>query len=126
RRALGDDPAGFDTPYKVPHFVLSHAPRPPVARDGVGFAFVSGIEAALAQARAAAGGKTVCVAGGAQTARQFIEAGLIDEIHLHLGRVLVGGGLRLFADGGAPAWQLERIGLIEGDGVTHLRFRVLR
>jgi dihydrofolate reductase len=79
RRAFGDQPDGFDTPYKVPHFVLSHADRELVAREGMQFIFVpDGIEQALAQAQAAAGNKLVCVAGGAHTAQQFIKAGLLD------------------------------------------------
>ncbi len=126
RRAFGDEPGGFDTPYKVPHFVLSHAPRETVARDGVQFIFVTdGIEHALAQAQAAAGDKLVCVAGGARTAQQFINAGLLDEIQLHLVPVLLGDGLRLFDGPGAKPMHLERTRVIEGTGVTHLRFRCI-
>ena len=112
RRSFGDQPDGFDTPYKVPHFVLTHTARPSVARDGATFAFVdTGIESALAQAQAAAGEKAVCVAGGAATAQQFLNAGLIDEVQLHLVPVLLGQGLRLF-DHAAPM-ELERTRVLE-------------
>ncbi|CAA9225844.1 MAG: Dihydrofolate reductase [uncultured Chloroflexia bacterium] len=127
RRAFGDEPDGFDTPYKVPHFVLTHHARDPIARGGMQFIFVTdGIEHALAQAKAAAGDKVVCVAGGANTAQQFIKAGLLDEIQLHLVPVLLGGGLRLFDQTGGQDMRLERTRVIEGEGVTHLRFRILR
>jgi len=124
RRAFGDQPDGFDTPYKVPHFVLSHQERPTIARDGVTFAFVTdGIESALAQARAAAGEKAICVAGGAATAQQFLSAGLIDEVQIHLVSRLLGGGLRLFDQ--LQPLQLERTRVLESPGVTHLQFRVV-
>ena len=125
RRTFGDQPDGFDTPYQVPHFVLSHTARPTVAKGGTTFIFVdTGIESALAQAQAAAGEKAVCVAGGIATAQQFLKAGLIDELQLHLVSVLLGEGRRLF-DHGAPM-KLERTRVIESPGVTHLRFRVVK
>ena len=127
RRAFGDEPDGFDTPYKVPHFVITHQPRETVAREGTRFSFVTdGIEHALAQAKAAAGDKAVCVAGGANTAQQFIKAGLLDEIQLHLVPVLLGDGLRLFDQTGAQNVQLERTRVLKSGGVTHLRFRIIR
>jgi len=125
RRTFGDQPDGFDTPYKVPHFVLSHTARQSVAKDGATFVFVdTGIESALAQAKAAAGEKAICVAGGAATAQQFLNAGLIDEIQLHLVPVLLGDGLRLF-DHVAPM-ALEQTRVLESPGVTHLQFRVVK
>ena len=124
RRMVGDE-GGFETPYKVPHFVLTHRPRSPVDVDGATFTFVTdGVEALLAQARAAAGDKDVCVAGGAETARQFLEAGLLDEIRLHVAPVILGGGLRLF-DGVAPV-RLEPAQTLASPGATHLRYRVVR
>ena len=127
RRSFGDQPDGFDTPYKMPHFVLTHTAREPVSREGMQFIFVSdGIEQALARAQAAAGDRLVCVAGGAQTAQQFIKAGLLDEIQLHLVPVLLGDGIRLFDQTGADSLKLERTRVIEGAGVTHLRFRSLK
>jgi dihydrofolate reductase len=125
RRAFGDQPDGFDTPYKVPHFVLSHEARQSVTKAGVTFVFIDdGIESALAQARAAAGEKAICIAGGAATAQQFLNAGLIDEVQIHLVSMLLGDGLRLF-EHGAPI-SLERTRVLESPGVTHLRFRVVR
>ncbi len=125
RRVLGDQPDGFDTPYKVPHFVLTHTARPTVERGDVPFIFVAdGIERVVAQAQAAAGEKVVCVAGGATTAQQLLKAGLIDELQIYLVSKFLGGGLRLF-DQLAPM-QLERTRVLESPGVTHLRFRVVR
>ena len=125
RRMLGDAAEGFDTPYKVPHFVLTHTHRATVTRDGVPFVFVAdGLEALVAQARAAAGDRVVCVAGGASTARQLLAAGVVDELELHVVSRVFGGGLRLF-DGVTPL-ALERVRVVESAGVTHLRYHVVR
>jgi dihydrofolate reductase len=125
RHAFGDQPDGFDTPYKVPHFILTHTARQPGANGGVPFIFVNdGIKSALAQAQAAAGEKAVCVAGGAATAQQFLNAGLVDEMQIHLVSMLLGDGLRLF-DHGAPM-NLERTRVLASPGVTHLQFRVVK
>jgi dihydrofolate reductase len=127
RGVFGNDPGGFDTPYKVPHFVLTHHPRYSVTRDGMTFNFVTdGIESALRQAREAAGNRDVCVAGGANTAQQFLRAGLLDELQIHLAPVLIGEGVRLFDGLGAGMRKLEKIRTLESAGVTHLRFRVVR
>lgn len=124
KRTFGDQPEGFDTPYGVPHFVLTHEVREPVANGGATFYFVvDGIESVVSRAKVAAGDRDVCVAGGAETAQQLLRAGLVDEIQLHVVSKLFGGGLRLF--GGVQA-DLERLRVIEGEGVTHLRFRVRR
>ena len=124
KRAFGDQPDGFDTPYKVPHFVLTHTPRQQVENGGVPFIFVDqGIESALAQAQAAAGEKAVCVAGGASTAQQFLNAGFVDEVQIHLVPILLGDGLRLFDRIGAM--QLEQTRVLESPDVTHLQFRVI-
>ncbi len=126
KRTFGEQPDGFDTPYKVPHFVLSHEARTPIERDGAQFIFVAdGIESALAQAKAAAGNKDVCVAGGVDTAQQCLQAGLLDEIQLHLVPVLFGGGLRLF-ESGIEKTQLERMRVLESPHATHLKFRVIK
>jgi dihydrofolate reductase len=124
RNVLGDQLDGFETPYKVPHFVLTHQARPPVEHTGVTFHFVAdGIESALSQAQAVAGEKVICVAGGASTAGQFLHAGLIDELHIHLVSKLLGGGLRLFEQG--QPIELEQTRVLESPGVTHLRYRVV-
>ena len=125
KRTFGEQPDGFDTPYKVPHFVLSHKPKESVENGGAQFIFVTdGKESALEQAKAAAGTKDVCIAGGADTAQQYLKAGLVDEVQLHLIPVLFGGGLRLF--GPSLEVQLEKVRVLESGGVTHLKFRVLK
>ena len=122
-RMAGDE--GFETPYQVPHVVLSHHALPAVTHGGATFHFATdGIERALDQAREAAGGRDVCIAGGADTARQFLQAGLVDEVQLHVVPVLLGGGLRLF-DGVGPT-RLEQTRVQDAPGVTHLRYRVAR
>lgn len=126
KRAFGGDEKaveeGFDTPYKVPHFVLTHKTLPSVERDGASFHFMSGdLKSVLRRAKEAAGTRDVCIAGGADTARQFLQGELVDELHLHLVPKLFGSGLRLLE--GVSA-DLERLGIVEGEGVTHLRFRV--
>lgn len=83
-----------------------------------------GLERAAAQAKAAAGEKNVTV-GGASIAQQCLNAGLVDEIYVHLVPVLLGGGTRLFENLSAPV-DLEQLQVIEAPGVTHLRYRVLR
>lgn len=126
KRAFGNEPEGFDTPYKLPHFVLSHKPRETITRGGMQFIFVTdGIESALAKAQAAAGDKDVCIAGGASTAQQFLKAGLLDELQIHLAPVLIGGGLRLF-DALPETLKLEKTRTLESSGVTHLRYRVVK
>jgi len=124
RRAFGEQPEGFETPYKVPHFVLTHTGRPPVTHTGVMFSFIPSVERILAEAQAAAGEKAVCIAGGAQTAREFLSAGLVDEIQLHLVSRLLGDGLRLFDR--LPPLALERTRVLESPGVTHLQYRVVK
>lgn len=125
KRTFGEQPDGFDTPYKVPHFVLSHEARTLIERDGAQFIFVTdGIEGALEQAKAAAGDRDVCIAGGADTAQQYLKAGLVDEVQLHLVPVLFGGGLRLFEPGVEA--RLEKVRVLESESVTHLKLRVTK
>lgn len=121
--AFGTAPDGFDTEYRVSHFILTHTPLPTVERGGATFIFVTdGIGSALAQARAAAGEKDICVAGGAQTAQAFLKAGLVDELQLHVAPVLLGGGLRLFGDL-QDITHLERVRVVESAHATHLTYR---
>jgi len=89
---------GEEPPYQVPTFVLTHhARRPVMMKGGTEFRFVTeGIHAALEQARAAAGDRDIRIGGGVSTIRQFLEAGLIDELHLAVRPVLLGEGERLF------------------------------
>ncbi|WP_412027156.1 dihydrofolate reductase family protein [Deinococcus yunweiensis] len=123
RAAFGTAPDGFDTEYHVPHFILTHTLRPTVERGGATFVFVTdGLQSALTQARAAAGQRDVCIAGGADVARQFLTAGLLDEVQLHVAPVLLGGGLPLFRD--APPSRLEHIRTVQSAHATHLTYRM--
>jgi len=125
---LGEEPWGDNPPFHMPVFVLTHKPRSKLIKEGgTTYTFVTdGIESALEKARAAAGEKDIVVMGGANAAQQFLKAGLLDEIHLHLVPVLLGEGIRLFENIGAEHIELEKIGVIEAPGVTHLRFRIVK
>jgi dihydrofolate reductase len=119
---------GDDPPFHVPVFVLTHHARGTVVKQGgTSFTFVTdGIEAALEQARAAAGDKDVTVGGGASVAQEYLKAGLLDELQIHVVPVLLGGGVRLFDGLGPDVIELESTRVIESPGVTHLRFVVNR
>jgi dihydrofolate reductase len=129
--AWGDEPWtgwwGDDPPYHYPVFVLTQHPRASLElKGGTTFHFVTdGIESALEQARTAAAGKDVMVWGGAETVNQYLAAGLLDELELHLVPVLLGGGARLFDDLGDATVQLEQVRAVEAPGVTHLKYRVV-
>ena len=117
---------GDEPPFHMPVFVLTHHEREPLTRSDTTFTFVTeGIEAALDRAREAAGGKDVVVGGGASVINQYLAAGLVDELELHVVPLVLGGGARLF-DGVGPDLQLEQVRAIEAPGVTHLKFRVVR
>jgi len=96
---------GDDPPYHAPTFVLTHHARDPIEmQGGTTFHFVTdGIEAALERARAAAGGKAVKIAGGVSTVRQYLEAGVVDEIHLAISPMVLGRGEAMFAGIDLPA-----------------------
>jgi dihydrofolate reductase len=117
---------GEDPPFHVPVFVLTHHPREPVTMLGnTTFTFVNdGIKSALAQARTAAGDKDVAIAGGARTVQQYLAAGLLDELFLHIAPVVLGGGERLLQDVGDPT--LQPIKVIASAAVTHIKYRVVR
>jgi dihydrofolate reductase len=117
---------GDDPPYHRPVFVLTHHPRPMLPmRGGTTFTFVTdGIESALAQAREAAGEGDIAIAGGAHTVNQYLAAGLIDELRLHVAPVVLGAGERLFD--GVGDLTLEPLGARATNLVTHLRYRVTR
>jgi len=125
---LGDQFDGFvSTPYKVPHFVLSHHIPEKLAKGETAFTFVTdGPESALTQAKAAAGDKNVVVGGGAHTAQQFISTESIDELQIHLVPVLLGEGLRLFDYIGGKPVKLEKTSVVDAPDVTHLTFRVVK
>lgn len=127
-----DDPPwtgwwGDDPPYHVPVFVITHHARPPVAKQGgTTFHFVTeGTAAALAAARAVAGGKDIVLGGGASVVRQYLAAGAVDEVNLTLVPVMLGAGERLFDALGAGI-KLEQLRVIEAPAVTHLKYRVIK
>jgi dihydrofolate reductase len=117
---------GDDPPYHYPVFVLTHHPRDAVEmKGGTTFHFVTdGIESALEQARDAAGAKDVMLWGGAEVANQYMAAGLLNELELHVVPLLLGGGARLFDNLGDTEVELEQVRAVEAPGVTHLKYRV--
>ncbi|MFE5484212.1 dihydrofolate reductase family protein [Streptomyces sp. NPDC056527] len=125
RRMFAEGEVGWPDPppFRAPVFVLTHTPRESwVRQGGTTFTFVTdGIDSALAQAREAAGGKDVQVSGGADTVRQFIEAGLLDELQIHLAPLVLGAGVRLF-DGVSPTLGLAPAQVVASPQVTHLTY----
>jgi len=117
---------GENPPFHMPVFVLTHHEREPLTLADTTFTFVTdGIESALEQARATAKGKDVTLGGGASIVNQYLAAGLVDELELHVVPLLLGGGARLF-DGVGPDVRLELMRALEAPGVTHVKYRVLR
>lgn len=116
---------GEEPPYHTPVFVLTHHPRPPLEMaGGTVFHFVtSGIHAALEQARAAAGGQDVRLGGGVATIRQYLRAGLIDELHLVMRPVLLGAGEHLMRDIDLRALGYECAKSVAGERATHVFLR---
>lgn len=115
---------GDNPPFHHPVFVLTHHAREPLELErGTTFNFATdGIETALKQARRAAGGKDVALAGGAKAARQYLAAGLVDEMEIHLVPTLLGSGERLFEDVGDSLHGLELVRTVAAPAVTHLKF----
>jgi dihydrofolate reductase len=115
---------GEEPPFHAPVFVLTHRPREPLTMTGgTTFTFVTdGVESALKQARAAAGGRDVAIAGGADVVNQYLAAGLIDELWVHTAPVTIGHGARLFL--GVPRMRFEPVEVGGTSLVTHVRYRV--
>ncbi len=112
---------GDEPPFHVPVFVVTHHARPAETKGGTTITFVTdGIEAALAEARAAAGEQDVTIVGGAAVVQESLRAGLVDELRLHVVPVLLGDGVRLF-DGVDARLQLTRV--VDSRRVTHLTYR---
>jgi dihydrofolate reductase len=131
--AWEDDPRargwwGDDPPFHHPVFVLTHHPREPLEMEGgTTFTFVTdGIESALEQAREAAGGRDVAIGGGADVAQQYLRAGLVDELTLHIAPIFLGDGRRLFE--GHLTGELQRLErtrvLASPSGVVHVGYRL--
>jgi dihydrofolate reductase len=113
---------GESPPFHTPVFVLTHHEREPLELSDTTFHFVTdGIESALAQAKEAAGGQDVSLGGGADAARQYLAAGLVDEMQLSLVPILLGSGERLF-ESLDPALGFEQVSAVEAPGVTHLTY----
>jgi dihydrofolate reductase len=112
--------------YHAPVFVLTHHARDPLRMSGgTTFFFVTdGIDSALEQARAAAGDKDVAIAGGARAVQQYLAAGLLDELYLHIVPIVLGAGERLLEGVGDPA--LEPVKVIASPAVTHVKYRLGR
>jgi len=115
---------GENPPYHAPVFVLTHHPRPPLPMDGgTTFHFVTdGIESALAQAREAAASKDVMIAGGAEAVRQYLRAGLLDRLTLHIAPVLLGAGERLLENVGEPVFT--PVDVLASPFVTHVTYAI--
>ena len=116
---------GDDPPFHAPVFVLTHHAREPQPMDGgTTYYFVTdGVESALAPARAAAGDGDVAILGGATTINQYLAAGLVDELRLHIVPLTLGAGTRLFE--GVPSLKLEQVKSRAARLVTHVTYRVL-
>lgn len=117
---------GDDPPYHVPVYVLTHHARDPLPmQGGTTFTYVtSGIGSALEQARSAAGDKDISIAGGAHTVQQFMAAGMLDELYLHIVPIVLGAGERLLENVGDPT--LQPVTVIASPAVTHVKYRIVR
>ena len=129
--AWGDEWTGWwgdDPPYHHHVFIVTHHPRDPVEmRGGTTFHFVTdGIESALEQAKEAAGGKDVKLWGGGQIVQQYLAAGLLDELELHVVPLVLGGGARIFDNLQDADVRLEQVRAVEAPGVTHLKYRSVK
>jgi dihydrofolate reductase len=124
---VGVEPWGDSPPFERPVFVITHEARHPMPmQGGTTYNFVTGgIEAGLEQAQAAAGERDVGIWGGANIMREYLRAGLLDQMQIHLIPVILGGGVRLFAGLGPQRIHLEKIRTIDTPRATHLQYRVL-
>jgi dihydrofolate reductase len=114
---------GDDPPFGTPVFVATHHAREPLTLGATTFTFVTdGIEAVVRQAQGASGGRDVQVSGGASVAQQALNAGLLDELHIHVAPVLLGTGVRLFDQ--AERRPIELVNVVGSSQVTHLTYAV--
>lgn len=124
---LGVDNWGDNPEFHAPCFVLYDQPRETITKQGgTSYTFVTdGIESALKQAQSAAGDQDVTIMGGANAIQQYINAGLVDELDIHLAHMLLGSGTRLFDNLTIEPTKLEKIAVNEESFVTHLKFQTL-
>ncbi|MCA9884762.1 MAG: dihydrofolate reductase family protein [Anaerolineae bacterium] len=125
---VGFEPWGDPPPFKMPVFVVTHQKRDPLPmQGGTTYNFVTdGIVAALELARAAAGKRNVGVWGGASILRQYLKAGLLDEMQIQLIPILLGDGICLFEGFDPHGIKLKKINVIETPAATHLRLEVVK
>jgi dihydrofolate reductase len=126
----GDDPWpgwwGEDPPFHMPVFVVTNHEREQLTLSDTTFTFVTdGVESALEQAKEEAGGKDVLIGGGGEIINEYLAAGLVDEVELHVVPILLGSGSRLF-EGVGPDLKLEQLRAVEAPGVAHLKYRVVK
>lgn len=123
---LGERPWGENPPFQRPVFVVTHRPKAVVTKQGgTTYTFVTeGLEAAMAQAQAAAGDRDVVVLGGAAIIQHCLRLGLLGELRLHIAHLVLGAGTSLFGGVAPGAFALRRTRLIDAEGVSHLSFRV--
>lgn len=115
---------GPQPPFEVPIFVLTHRPRGDDVREGTTFHFVTdGLGTALERARAAAGDHDVALHGGGAI-QQALNAGVLDELQVHIVPVLLQSGRRLFEQLSSDTFDLEQTRVVEGHGVTHIRYQL--
>jgi dihydrofolate reductase len=114
---------GGSNPWPVPFFIVTHHPGD--TPQDAGFTFVDGLDAAIQQARAVAGGKDVHVMGGADVIRQALRGGYIDELSISIAPLVLGGGKRLF-DGFDQSIELEHLRTLQSPFATHISYRVVR
>jgi dihydrofolate reductase len=119
---------GDEPPFHMPVFVLTHEAREPESKEGgTTFTFVTdGVQSAFEQAKEAAGDRNILVGGGANTVQQFLKAGLVDEIQIHVAPLLLGGGVKLFDGLRGNEVKLESTRVVESPAVTHLQYRVVK
>jgi dihydrofolate reductase len=123
---LGEPHWGDDPPFHLPVFVVTHEAREALPKGDTTFSFVTdGVPGAVQRARSAAGERNVAVMGGAEVIQQCLAEGLVDDFQLHVVPVLLGAGIRLFAEPG-PQLELEPARVIGSPAVTHVRYRVVR
>jgi dihydrofolate reductase len=125
---LGETAWRDNPPFHMPVFVVTrHAQEAVDKEGGTSFSFVTGgVDHALEQAKAAANDKEISVAGGANVIQQFIQAGLLDEIQIHIAPVLLSDGRRLFDRFDAGQIELERTRVINSPSLTHIRYRIAK